>query len=104
MTFVIDASVTLAWFFEDERTDAIAAVMYAVNEAGAVVPPMWRYEVANGLQVAIRRHRIDAAYRDASLADLRRMSFEHDPDCGAMTWSATLLLADRYRLTVYDAA
>ena len=38
-----------------------------VAEAGAVVPALWRLEVLNGLQVAVRRGRINIAYRDASL-------------------------------------
>ena len=70
MSLVIDASMTLSWYFEDERTPARMAVLSQVVEAGAVVPALWRLEVLNGLQVAMRRGRITAAYRDASLEQI----------------------------------
>ena len=42
------------------------AVLEQVAEAGAIVPAHWRLEVVNGFQVAVRRGRIDAVYRDAA--------------------------------------
>ena len=96
--------MTLAWYFEDERTDASAAVLAQVAEAGAIVPARWRLEVANGLQVAVRRGRIDVAYRDASLADLQSLAIVIDPGTNQAAWSATLQLCDRFGLTSYDAA
>ena len=104
MSLVIDSSVTLSWCFEDEGTDATTALLYRVAETGAVVPALWRLEVANGLQSAVRRRRIDAAYRDASLADLRALAIDIDPETDRKAWSETLQLADRFRLTLYDAA
>ncbi len=50
MSLVVDSSMTLAWYFEDEKTDESTAVLHRVVEAGAVVPALWRLEVANGLQ------------------------------------------------------
>ncbi len=67
MSLVLDASLTLAWYFEDEATPAAEEVLDAVAEQGAIVPPLWRLEVANAFQSGVRRGRIDAAYRDASL-------------------------------------
>jgi hypothetical protein len=58
VTLVIDASLTLSWYFEDERTPAADAVLDQVTNTGAVVPSLWRLETANGPQVAIRRKRI----------------------------------------------
>jgi predicted nucleic acid-binding protein len=66
VSLVIDSSITLSWCFEDERTDVTTTLLYRVAETGALVPALWRLEVANGLQVAVRRGRIDAAYRDAT--------------------------------------
>jgi predicted nucleic acid-binding protein len=104
VSLVIDSSITLAWFFEDERSDAAEAVLHQVAGAGAIVPALWRLEVANGLQMAVRRARIDAAFRDASLADLRALPIAVDPETDHQAWTATLKLADRCRLTLYDAA
>jgi len=104
MSPVLDASLTLSWYFEDERTEAGDALMTQVAVGGAVVPILWRYEVANGLHMAVRRKRVDAAYRDASLADLRRFPITVDRGDDVSIWSATLSLADRFGLTIYDAA
>ena len=104
MTVVIDSSFTLTWFFEDERTDATLALLDRVQQSGAVVPSLWRLEVANALQMGIRRGRIDAAYRDASLLDLSALDITVDADGADFAWSTTLRLADRFRLTLYDAA
>ena len=104
MSLVLDASLTLGWYFEDERSRIGDAVLDRVAEEGAVVPALWRYEVANGLQMAVRRKRIDALYRDASLAELRLLPIAVDDAGDELAWTVTLALADRFGLTVYDAA
>ena len=103
MSLVLDASLTMTWYFEDEGTPATDEVLDAVADCGAVVPPLWRLEVANGFQSGIRRKRLDAAYRDASLTDLGKLPITVDPDTDAHTWTTTLRLSDRYGLTIYDA-
>jgi predicted nucleic acid-binding protein len=104
MSPVIDASLTLAWFFEDERTPAIDSVLDEVATTGALAPALWRLEVANGLQTAKRRKRIDAAFRNRALARLAELPIAIDPETDAQAWTATLGLADRFDLTLYDAA
>jgi predicted nucleic acid-binding protein len=104
LSLVIDASLTMAWYFEDESTPATDALLDRVADAGALVPGLWRLEVANAFQTAIRRQRIDAVYRDASLAELGLMPIAIDADTSTYAWSATLRLSERFSLTVYDAA
>lgn len=104
MSLVLDSSATLAWIYSDETTDAIRAVFDQVAGAGAVVPALWRLEVANSLTVAVRRNRIDFEFRRAALADLALLDITTDQHTDSQAWSETLLLADRYRLTLYDAA
>ena len=104
MSFVLDASITLAWYFDDERTEASDAVLDRVTETGAIAPALWRYEVANGLQTAFRRKRIDRGHRDASLAELRLLPIEVDRVGENSVWTAMLDFADRFKLTIYDAA
>ena len=103
MTLVLDSSVAVAWFFRDEQTDAVREVLGTISRSGAVVPSLWRIEVANALQMAIRRGRIDAGYRDASIADLAIMDIVVDAESDRQVWSTTLNLADRFRLTLYDS-
>ena len=104
MSLVLDGSVTLSWCFEDEGADVAHAVLGRVTLAGAVVPPIWHFEVANGLQIAVRRKRIDAVYRDDTLVDLAGLDIVTDDVCAANAWTASVALADRHRLTIYDAS
>jgi hypothetical protein len=48
----------LAWIYSDETNDAIRALFDQVADAGAVVPTLWRLEVANSLTIAVRRRRV----------------------------------------------
>ena len=40
-----NSSITLAWYFSDERTPAVDAVLTKVAEDGAVVPSLWHLEL-----------------------------------------------------------
>lgn len=64
MTFVLDASVTLAWAFEDVGGYYPGAVLDALVEEEAITTSLWPLEVSHGLLTAQRRGRIGAA--DAS--------------------------------------
>ena len=61
MSFVLDASVTLAWAFEDEGGFYPEAVLDTLMVGEAVAPSLWPLEVSNGLLTAQRRGRLGAA-------------------------------------------
>jgi predicted nucleic acid-binding protein len=104
VSLVLDSSATLAWVFGGETTEAIGAVFEAVASRGAWVPALWRLEVANVLEMGVRRGRHDSVFRDATLADLALLPIKLDPETDRHAWSATALLAARHGLTLYDAA
>ena len=104
MSLVLDSSATLAWILADETTDGVNRVFEAIIRDGAWAPAIWRLEVANGLQTAVRRGRISAAHRDASLGDLMDFAIAADDETDRHVWSTTLRLAERFCLTLYDAA
>ncbi len=104
MSLVLDCSVTLAWVYRDEITTAVSGVFDAIRKSGAWVPDLWRLEVANALQTGIRRKRHAGDFRDATLNDLSRMPIEVDAETADRAWGATLQVAIRHQLTLYDAA
>lgn len=104
MSLVLDCSATLAWIYGDETIDAIRAVFDEVVADGAVVPGIWKLEVGNSLTMAVRRGRIDADFRRSALSDLGELDIRIDSSTDAQAWAATLELADRHILTLYDAA
>src|SRR5215212_7385248 len=98
MSLVLDSSATLAWIYEDEQGDIAHRIFEQVTTVGAWVPSLWRLEVANGLRIGLRRGRIDAADRDAALADLAILRITVDLETDRYAWAATLQLADRFDL------
>jgi len=104
MSLVLDASMTLAWIYLDETTEAVVQAFEALREDGAWVPALWRLEVANVLQMNVNRRRHRATFRNAALAELALLPIHRDGDTDRHAWGETLRLAERHGLTVYDAA
>jgi predicted nucleic acid-binding protein len=100
---VLDASLTIAWFFEDERSTQTEALLDRTAIEGAIVPSHWKIEVANGFQTAIRRKRIDHSYRKQAIEQLAALPIETDSETALHVWAAALELADQHELTVYNA-
>ena len=104
MSLVLDSSAALAWIHAEESTPAIREVLDRVSESGAWVPSIWRLEIANVLELGVRRGRHTAAFRDDTLGDLALLPINLDPETDRHAWTATVALASRHRLTCYDAA
>ncbi len=104
MSVVLDASMTLAWLFDDEQTNGTRTVQRRVVAEGAIVPSLWRLEVANVLRNAVRRGTCDEGYVDRSLDRLDRLPITVDGDTDANAWGPTRTLARALGLTLYDAA
>ena len=101
--FVVDASVTLTWCFEDETTDASQVVLRRLFAEGGVAPGHWPVEVANGLWSAERRGRLAGG----KLASARSVLGTLPVQIAAMDLEAALAALDVARaldLTAYDAA
>jgi predicted nucleic acid-binding protein len=103
-SFVLDASLTLAWHFEDETDTYAEAVEDALAKAKALVPSLWALEVANGLLMGERRKRTTEAKVTAFLSLLKLLPIEIDTQTSARAWQDSLMLARTKTLTVYDAA
>jgi predicted nucleic acid-binding protein len=104
VTVVVDASVTLAWHFQDEASEYADSVLDLVGREGAVVPPVWNLEVANGLLQAERRNRLtrsDVAHVLELLADL---SIGPGGLTVEQALGPVLDLAREHDLSAYDAA
>ncbi len=104
-TFVLDCSVTMAWFFDGEATPATDTLLDQLSEGGSAwVAGHWPLEVANTLLVGERRKRCTAGDSAHFLAILDSLSIETDRETGSRALSETLSLARSHQLTLYDAA
>jgi predicted nucleic acid-binding protein len=104
LSFVLDASVTLAWIYSVETTPGVTDLLDRLVEQGAVVPSLWHLEIANALEMGVRRGRCQPELRDAALADLLQLPITVDSETPLRAFSATAKLAAHHRLTVYGAA
>lgn len=104
MSLVIDASIALAWCFEDEATVETDMLMEVVRTDGALVPTIWHLELANVLMQAEKRNRLSAADVVARLELMAVLPITTDQETGRRAWRETLSIARAEKLTSYDAA
>ncbi|MEP6814816.1 MAG: type II toxin-antitoxin system VapC family toxin [Marmoricola sp.] len=99
--FVLDASVTMAWCFEDEGTPETESLLDELAVRGAVVPQLWLQEVANVLLVAERKSRVSEAIGARFTSLLGQLPIKVAAEAPS---SATLVSIGRsHGLSAYDA-
>jgi predicted nucleic acid-binding protein len=102
MPIVVDASLTAAWFFDDEASAPTDVLLRRVLDEGAWVPPLWVYEVANVLIIAERRSRLTQSQVTRASALLDQLPIR--VGAGQADRSSLLATARQANLTAYDAA
>src|ERR1039458_977198 len=101
--FVLDASLTLSWCFEDEATAYSQSVLVTLRSSYAIVPALWPFEVANSLAIAKRRQRITREQIAAFLDTLRSLPVHIERREPLWLLQAILPLAREHQLSGYDA-
>jgi len=56
--FVVDASIALAWCFEDESTASSDDILHRLLLEGGIAPAHWPLEIANALRAVGRDHEV----------------------------------------------
>lgn len=102
MALVVDASVTLPWFLEDERSRFSDTLLEAINRIEYWAPVIWCLEMPNALLAAERKRRIDRARRLEAIDQASRLGIRIDPTLPDM--KAISALAERHGLSAYDAS
>jgi predicted nucleic acid-binding protein len=101
---VLDSAMALAWILPGESNIGTDAILDQVTEEGALVPGLWRLEIANVLLMAERRARITQAERTRALISLNSLRISIDRETAGQAWTVTIDLAQAQNLTVYDAS
>ena len=101
-SFVVDASISAAWFLADEATPKTEAALQATATQEVWVPAIWLLEVGSLLLSAQRRKRITAAKRSELAAAAAALRIKVDREPVAIT--ALDELAAHHGLSAYDAA
>lgn len=100
--WVIDASVTMPWFFPDEATPFTEGLLDALGAQPIWAPALWVLECTNVLQSAQRRQRIDADRRAQIAGELGELPVRVDHE--ALNFVSLDRLAASHGLSAYDAA
>lgn len=107
MSFVLDNSVTMRWFFGDGKPQELAyagKVLDAMKNDSAIVPVTWGLEVANVIAGAEAKGLVTEARSGAFLEMLEGVDIEVDAATFPRALADTLQLARRYKLSSYDAS
>jgi predicted nucleic acid-binding protein len=103
LSLIMDATVTLAWAFEDESNPYTDAVLESLADGQACVPAIWPLEVGNALLVAERRGRITQAATVQFLALLGQLPIMVETERPERMLGEILALAREHGLSTYDA-
>ena len=102
--FVLDASLALRWFLEDETDREYSLkVLDSLGDKRAAVTLLWFFEIGNGLLMAHRRKRITVEQIGAFLKRLEALPIEVSAQTPAEILILTALAREQ-SLTVYDSA
>jgi predicted nucleic acid-binding protein len=104
MSFVLDASVALAWVLPDEGNPYADELLERLIADGAVVPPIWPLEIGNVLLGALRQGRVRQDELESMVEWLARLPIEVDIEATDHALAGVLLLGAQLGLTTYDAA
>jgi predicted nucleic acid-binding protein len=102
--FVIDASIALAWCFDDEATAATSALLDRFEDEHAEVPSLWHLELANALALSERKGRVTPARTSEFIALIGGLPIVTDELTANLALSIVLNLARSERLSAYDAS
>ena len=103
--FVVDTSIALKWFLEDEedRADSLN-ILKGISETNRPVAPwLWFYEIGNALTFAVRRKRVVFEQVEEFLRLLEQMPIDVDEPDRATALRLPYLCRE-HNLTTYDAA
>ena len=97
---VVDASVVVAWLFDDEDEPSADNVLEQLAEDGAFVPQLWHLETRNSLLTAERRGRLSSEEVKERLDALNGLPIatDEEPDL-----QCAFDLARAHGLSLYDA-
>lgn len=102
MPFVLDNSVVVGWYFQNQATPYTDQVLDRLANDTAHVPALWVLEFSNVLRKALKADKADAA-RVKEIIQLAG-ALPISVDYSAESVEGNLELALQYNLSSYDAA
>src|SRR5260221_10525114 len=104
MRLIIDASIAVAWCAQQQATPTTWAAAAIVSADGALVPAHFPTGLANSLLQLQKRNRLDQERIDSFAETFLDLDVEIDPTSARSALGPISALAQRFGLTIYDAA
>jgi predicted nucleic acid-binding protein len=98
---IIDASVAMAWLFDEG--DAAAAIKPVLDKSELVAPWLWRLEVTNVLLIRERRKELTEAQTSRLLRLIDELPIDLVPEPAVRTAAGLAQIARPHQLSSYDA-
>ena len=102
--FVLDASISLAWWLDPEAQAFPHAVLESLETNEALAPSVWPLEVGNALLVAERRNKVTRTMTSEIIQRLQELPIIVEQESPHRMFSEIRTLAQRCQLTSYDAS
>jgi predicted nucleic acid-binding protein len=102
-SFVVDASIILAWHDPRENNSYADAVLNCLERETAITPPLCCLEVNNILRLFEKKELITTLDLEKAIAFVDSLPILRDRAVVDFTMPLVLHLAREYDLTVYDA-
>lgn len=103
-SFVVDASVAIAWIHPAQATAETDAILDRLAAGDSlVVPALWPLEVANALTVLRRRRKLTPDEARTAIEIIRDLPAVIDHEAAALALTRLVDLAAEHELTIYDA-
>jgi len=101
MQFVLDCSITMSWFFDDESDPYSEKVLTSLKENEAIVSSLWHLEVSNAFLAAEKRKRITESKIIHNLHLLESLRIKVQ---SSSSMREIYTLARQFGLSSYDAS
>lgn len=102
-SFVADASLAMAWCFDDEATPATRKLLRDCSDQSILVPAWWFVEIINVLALAERKGRITVNQAADFITVIESLDVEIDIGAPLRAFTDLLPLCRAHALTSYDA-
>jgi predicted nucleic acid-binding protein len=103
-SFVVDNSIVMTWFFQDQANPYSDSILDRLTEASAFVPSIWPLEVVNVLLTAERKKYIGQADSIRFISLLLQLPIVVDYESPQKVMQDLIGLGRSHRLSSYDAS
>ena len=102
--FVLDNSIVMSWFFEDECSLQSEKILQRLKTQRAIVPSLWAYELSNALFISENKRKLATNDSKQFIDLLSKLPIFIESNEPFQFANRVLPICRKYAVTAYDAA